>query len=498
MILLSEHNMAHNTQPILLRDWSKGNMRTVQSSLVPINSAKLALNLDSDVEIGSLLSRKGTNIIGVQTISSATCKGLHYYRDTVATNHKLFGVFSNGSNNVIYDMITGSSSLTGDTAGLKTRFCTYLNSVVRVNGTDACKSYNGSSWVTSGGAFDEADMPKGTVVIEWKDRVYTAGVTTSPNILYYSTVADPDARTISWTVTADDPDSAGTLEVEQEDGGGAITALEKVPGFLLVFKERSMKRWDGASTYPEDLVSVGAPSQEAVCRGREMVFIANQQGVWVTNGGYPKKISKPIQDLWDAIPAANFSSVATFCDESYVYVYVGDITLGDNTYSNICFKYNIDSQTWNIYSYYHDFSVFTWYISSSEKIIVGGDADGQAIQINTGNTDYASTPQPITYSLESQDIEFGGRGMVKEVSMANVLTENCRLGQFHYRTNSNRDKDWKSIRNITNDVEEIKAFSAKGNWFNWKISGITNSGQVKILGIEFPEGSISVNQNVSE
>lgn len=486
--------MAKNTQPATLRDWSRGAIRTVQSLVCPQNSYKTGINLDSTQEIGSLVSRKGTNIVGVQAVDEATCYGLHYHRDNIATNHKLFGVFSDGSNNDIYDMTDGSKSLEDDTKEIKTRFCTYLNSTVRVNGTDPVKSYNGSAWVSSGGSFDEASMPLGTVVAEWRDRVYTAGVAASPSIIYYSTVADPDTRTISWTVTADDPDSAGQIEIEQEDNGGVITALEKVPGYLLIFKERSMKRWDGASAYPEDLISVGAPSQEAVCRGREMVFIANQQGFWVSNGGYPVKISKPIQDLWDAIPAANLDNIATACDETDVYVYVGDITLNQNTFSNICFKYNIDAQSWNIYSYYGDFTCFTWYISSSEKIIIGGDKDGQAIQINTGNTDYPS--KPISYSLETQDIEFGAQGRYKEVSELVVFTRNVRTGKIFYRANSEQDKDWKSIGNITNDVEN-REFKAKGNWFNFKITGTTNTGQIKIQGITFPENSINVMENVS-
>lgn len=484
-----------NNQVITLRDWSGGTIRTVQSIICPGNSYKMGLNLDSTKEIGSLVSRLGTDIVGTQAVNNATCYGIYYHRDSIASNHKLFGVFPDGANNDIYDMSTGSKSLEDDTKNLKTRFCTFLNSTVRINGTDAVKSYNGSSWVSSGGAFDEADMPKGTVVIEWKDRIYTAGVSSSPSILYYSTVADPDTRTISWTVSVDDPDSAGQIEIEQEDGGGSITALEKVPGYLLIFKERTMKRWDGESTYPDDLISVGAPTQEAVCRGREMVFIANQEGVWVTNGGYPKKISKPIQDLWDAIPAANLDNIATICDESDVYVYVGDITLNQNTYSNICFKYNIDSQSWNIYSYANDFTCFTWYISSSEKVIVGGDKDGQAIQINTGNTDYNGIP--ITYSLETQDIEFGAQGRYKEVSEIIAFTRNLRTGQILYRSNSDSDKDWKSIGNITNDVEN-RDFKAKGNWFNFKITGMTDTGQVKIQGIVFPEQSINVIENVTE
>jgi hypothetical protein len=476
-----------NTQPIIYRDWSRGNIRTVQNTIVPQNSAKLALNLDSDKELGSLVSRKGTNIVGVQAVDDATCYGIHYYHDTLNLNHTLFGVFSDGDNNDIYDMSDGSKSLEDDTKELKTRFCTYLGSTVRVNGTDAAKSYNGSAWVTSGGVFDEDNMPLGNTVIEWKDRVYTAGVAVSPNILYYSGVADPDARTVSWT------SGEGYIEIEQEDGGGVITALEKVPGYLLIFKERSLKRWDGSSTYPDDLVNVGAPSQEAVCRGRGLVFFANQDGVWATNGGYPKKISRPIQDLWDVIEAANIPDIATICDESYVYIYVGDITLGDNTFNNVCFKYNIDSQTWDIYSYYHDFTCFSWYISNERKVIVGGDKDGQALELNYGNTDYGSIP--ITYSLETQDLDLGTRAKRKELSRLIGLTRNVKLGQLMYRTNSDRDVDWKSVRNITNDVEDIDNFKAKGNWFNLKITGVTDSGQVKILGFEFPEGSINVAEN---
>ena len=67
-----------------------------------------------------------------------------------------------------------------------------------------------------------------------------------------------------------------------------------------------------------------------------------------------------------------------------------------------------------------------------------------------------------------------------------------------YRVNSDQDKDWKSIRNITNDVEEIQDFKAKGNWFNFKITGITDSGTVKFQGIEFPEKSINIAQNINE
>ena len=483
---------------IQFRDFSRGTIRTVQSSIVPQNSFKLALNLDSDKELGSLITRLGTGIVGVQAVASATCYGMAYFRDTVGTNHALLGVFSDGANNDIYDMSTGTKSLQDDTKDLKTRFCTFLDSIVRVNGTDACKSFNGTAWATTAGAFDVANMPKGTVVIEWRDQVYTAGVSTSPSILYYSGIADPTARTISWTV------GNGQIEIEQEDGGGAITALEKVPGYLLIFKERTLKRWDGNSTYPEDLINVGTPTQEAVCRGLGAVLFGNQEGVWVTNGSYPQMISESIQDLWDAIPAANISSIATYCDGRYAYIYVGDISLDGNDYTNILFRFNLKkylssgTECWDIFSYYSDFTVFTWYISSSSKVIVAGDKNGQAIQLNTGYTDYHSTVQPITYSLETQDIEFGTRGKLKEIIAMNVFSKNMTLGQLMYRANSSKDEDWKIINNLKQDIEETADFKIKGNYFNFKITGITDSGQVKIIGFEIPEQSIDIKQNAKE
>ena len=128
-----------NPKPIIYRDFARGTIRTVQNSVCPSNSVKIALNMDSDKELGSLVSREGTGIIGAQAVDNATCLGLHYFRDTVGTNHILFGVFSDGSNNKIHDMSDGSSSLTDDTKNLKTRFCTYLDSCVRVNGTDAVR-----------------------------------------------------------------------------------------------------------------------------------------------------------------------------------------------------------------------------------------------------------------------------------------------------------------------------------------------------------------------
>lgn len=479
------------------RDHSKGTIRTVNPSIVPQNSYKIGLNLRSDKEIGSLILRDGTDILGVQMRDNATCLGLHQHVETSGT--ALFGVFSDGANNDIYFASSGAKSLENDTAGYKTRFCTFLGSTVRVNGIDDCKSYTASGgWITTGGAYELQNMPIGKVVIEWKDRIYVGGKPGFPGIVFYSSIADPSTKTISW-VDATTTTGSGQIQIEQEDNGGDITAFLKVPGYLLIFKERTMKRWDGNSTFPEDMIKQGVFSQECVCSGKELGFFINKKGVWATNGGYPVRISKPVQDFVEAIPGANWSSVAITSDDEHLYCSIGDITIGNQNFTNIVLVYNIGTESWDIFSYYNTFKVFGVYIdSNSIPNIVGGDTDGQILQINTGNTDYASTPVPITWSFESNDIEFGSRANIKQLDEVFIYTENVSSAQVMCRTNSVLQEDWRGIGSISTVITDIKDLSISFNFINIKITGVSSVGRVKLLGFDFPEGSVLVTDNVNE
>jgi len=439
-----------------------------------------------------MLSRLGTDRLGVQMAASKVCLGLHQHFETAGT--VLFGVFSDGTNNDIYLASSGAKSLENDTKDLKTRFLTYLGSTVRTNKTDGCKSYTvAGGWITTGGAFDLANMPKFGCLLEWKDRVFGAGLGTG--IVKYSSIADPATKTISWTATGST--GAGQIEVEQEDNGGDVVALAKVPGYILLFKNRTMKRWDGSSTFPEDLIRQGVYSQDCVCSGKEMAFLINTKGMWATNGGYPIRISKPVQDFIEAIPGANWPNVYIWSDDEYVYAFIGDITIGLESHTNVVLKYNIGQESWDVRSYGNSFRIFGQYVDSNGiSQIMFGDTDGQILQMNTGFTDFASSPIPITYSLESQDLEFGSRGLKKNISVTHLLTEGISGGSALIRKNSSDPKEWKSFGKILSDITEIKDYKLEGNWFNLKLTGTIDTGQVKILGWEFPEKSITVYDNV--
>ena len=131
-----------------------------------------------------------------------------------ASNNKLFATLnaSGGATSVIYDVIVASNSQTGLTASLKMRSLVYNGATLFINGTDAERSYTSAGWITTGGAFDLANMPAGNLCIEFLDRVYIAGVTATLTRLLYSGVSS--GTTVSWT------SGNGYVDIEPEDGGG--------------------------------------------------------------------------------------------------------------------------------------------------------------------------------------------------------------------------------------------------------------------------------------
>lgn len=381
------------------------------ASLCPSNTLSLAVNLEVDEEIGSAVSRLGTALIGSQTVDNKTILGVAQHVDqSNASNNKLFAVVNDASNTNadIFNVGTGIS-LADDTASLKTYFLNYNASTLRLNGTDAPKAFNGSTWITTGGVFDLGDMPTAyKYPKEFLSRVYLWGRASAPYTLQYSTVLT--AGVVAWG-TGD----AGSVEIEPEDNGGEATGLGKVPGYLLIFKRRSMTRWNFNSAFPEGLVQIGAYSQESIIEaGGLCAFYSdsneNAKGFYVTDGGRPIAIShdnnRPIKKWVDAISSS--ATVAGFGTERYFAWSVGDLTVDGETYNNVVLKYNRKLNQWTVRTYPTQFSCFAPYITSGVHKIVGGDDDGQVIHLDKPGT-YTDAPSTtaILYKLRTQHNTWG-------------------------------------------------------------------------------------------
>lgn len=344
------------------------------------------------------------------------------------------------------------------------------------------EAWTGSTWISSGGAFDLSNLPRTSkYAVEFKDRVYVAGRDDSPDRVDISGIANSTTRAISWTV------NNRFMLVEQEDGGGKITGLSKVPGYVLIFKRRTLKRYDGVSTYPEDMINQGAPSQEAIVVAKGLCWWINENGSWVTQGGEPQKISSFMVDRIIK-SCTDLENVAAGTDDEHVYWSFSSVTINGDTYSNIVLKYNISQNSWDIYQYPTNHRVYTKYVDSNENVFtIIGDNDGFVKKINVGNTD---SGKAIPYTMETQDMDFGLRMFQKEINKLSVVTENVSKGLLSWR-NRHLSDSWRKVETISGEVTEIKT-KLRGNYFNFKISESTDSGSAIIHGFEFPEGGVKV------
>jgi hypothetical protein len=396
-------------EPFYKSDFSSGQVNNVNPTLTPRGAVELGLNLDFDEEIGSAVSRLGTEIVGSQLVDNVSILGLHQHIDTdTVANNVLFAALnaSGGATSTIRNVTSGANVVTGLTANAKMRFLTYNGETLAINGADAERAWNGSSWITTGGVFDLADFPGSNscdLVIEFLDRIYTAGDSSHPTRLHFSTIFD--GSTISW--------AGDYIDIEKEGNAGPITALAKVPGYLLIFKERSMHRFNGSSAFPESLVQIGTPAQESVVvAGGLCAFYSasneNAKGFYLTDGGRPIPLShdstRPIKKWVDAISSS--TTVAGFATDRGFAWSVGDLTVDGETWNNVVLRYNRFLQQWSVRTYPSQFTVFAQYLVSGVNTIVGGDDDGTVFRVDKQGA-YSDNGTAIQWVLRDQWQDFG-------------------------------------------------------------------------------------------
>lgn len=471
----------------LFNDHSEGIIQGITEAIMPKNSVYMAVNFLFHEVLGRATLRKGSTQIGEDIVAGAECLGMHQFIDG-ATRVPLAtfnDAASSPANADIYKYTSGAWSKSAEnlTKDLKTRFLTFLGTCAFVNGTEAKSSTDLTTWVSTGGNLDIGNMNKGTLINEWHDRVYLAGKTSNPDRLYYSST--PTGGAISWTV------GNGFIDIEPDDNGGGITALSKCPGYELIFKERSLKRWDFSSTYPDDLMNIGAPSQEAVVEGNQSVFFFNQKGIYETIGSYPRKISRRVQDIINAIPSTYYSKVSGISDDENLLFNIGTVTLDKVTLSNCVLLYNYDSKTWSLLSFQNKFLHWSPYVDANgAKNIMAGDATGKVMQIFNGTQDAG---KDIKWLLQYQTQEMGSRGRIKDLSKMVAYTKGVRNGQTSIRING--VDDFKPIRQtIDKDVKEL-TMDLKGRYFDMRMQGFGQTG-IHVIGWEFPD--VNANLNFSE
>lgn len=547
--------------PMRFDDFSNGVIRQVSKYKMPRTASPFAVNFIFDEEIGKAITRKGTAMVGAN-IGANPILGLTYFRRRADTNHALLAVISDNTNNDVYKWGSPwAKSLEDDTKDLKTRFVQFLDSVLRINGTDTAKSFNGTTWATTGGVFDLANLPVGKYVANYKDRIHILG---DDGTLYSSSVPrfylnydgqsanftagakvtggtsgatayiykDTDAGTTGTlqligvrgvfanneTITDDNStpgsatvDGTGAWQISWTDGyittqidldngsKGKAIGLGVIGGILCAFFERGFYTWNGSSTQADPICFIGCVSQESVTTDNERgnLFFVNKAGVYMTQGGFPTKISTFVDEFFDNIAVANFDNIACGCDGKHLFVSIGSVTIDEKTITNCVLRYTISSQEWAVLSYPTMPRVFTWWLdASSNVVLVYGDASGNVIQIDSTNTSdnyTAVTNSPIQYEIETA-VDFEPMvSMNKTVKDRIIIDQEGSDGaKLYYRVDCYKDRHekWKGIA-INNEIKELvntfRVANINYKEIQYKISGRAVSSRFKLNSIDIPD-----------
>lgn len=465
---------------LILGDVSSGIIQNVKWNISPQNSVEHAVNFVFSEKYGEACSRKGLTITGSRLVAAdQAVNGMHYFS---AASKSLAAVPNVGGTAQGIWYYSGSSwalsDLTGDTYGLKTRFATLMGVCVRLNGTDAVKaSSNGSSWGSST-VLDTANMPNGSLVTVFKAQMVISGVTSKPDSLFISSVPNAGGTAISWT--------SGNREIviNPDDDAGNVTALGKVNGVLVAWKDRAMYTWNNHTTQADEIISIGCSSQESVANfGTGLISFFNDKGFWQTDSTQPVLISRRIQKWIDGMSSSYYQHVACYGDSEYLYGSIGDCTVDGVSYSNVVVRYTFATKEWSVFSYAYEFRTFSKYTSSGAVQILGGSTTGYILQLESSSkTDNGTN---ISFQLETHELDLGSRGIKKSIPTQIVAYAKNPQGAVLQVKIDN--KDWITIGSMNETVNYLKLKETLGgHYFKFRVIGMTSGERVRIQGIELP------------
>ncbi len=348
-----------------------------------------------------------------------------------------------------------------------------------VNGTEATACWNGdpagAGWLTTGNALS---APTGTLIENYKARMWITGNTTYPDRVYYSSVPTSVVTPlITWNT---DVATGQWIDISPSDGD-KVTALKRYRNVLLCFKTNRLYRiFDIGQVDPEPYYALGTSSNESVIETKAGVFFHHASGFYQYNVyGIVQEISRPVIDFVNAIPSSAYASVTATLDQlgDRITWSIGTVIVRGVTYTNCALRYTISTQVWTHRSYPTPFLTSLrqqpLYNDGTTQFSLVGDNAGHVYKMDTGLTDDGT---PIAFSLiGGWDNLDGVLSTRKTIMTANILHYGGFGSNVNYQTETN-DPD--ALNDWTRDIGQLKmantgfnSVDIKGRKMRFRISG---------------------------
>ncbi len=460
----------------------------VSENRIPETAVTESLNFDFDT-IGGATLRKGITVLGNNLGSQIT--GMHYFVDTVSAGANTQLIVVAGGTAYYLASGTFTSKRTGLTVSSKARFTTYLDYTFMVNGTEATTVWNGntgSSFITTGNALNS---PIGTLVENFRGRIWIGGNPSKPDRLYYSSVPTAVGTPV---VTWNTDDTTGQwIDISPSDGE-QMTGLQRYKTTMLVFKNNRIYRiFDIGQTDADPQYNVGTYSQESIVETKAGVMFHHSSGFYQYNAyGQIQEISRSIQiDIIKQIPTSSYSSITGWLepDGDHVCWSVGTVTVRGVVFTNLVLRYTISTMVWTHRTYPYQFITSLrrqpLYNDGTTQYSLVGDTAGNIFKTNTGNTDNGyAIPYSLVHRWETVDGLLSTR---KTIMILNFTHYGGAGSTLEYQTEVQDPDDlgnWQSFGELKTSNTGFNTANIKARKMRFRVSGTSTGEQFTYLGYE--------------
>jgi hypothetical protein len=202
---------------------------------------------------------------------------------------------------------------------------------------------------------DTSKAPKGNIITTFQSSLIIAGDPDEPSRLYYSAGVDkPESFLIS--------DGGGFIDISKDKEDGAITGLIEFQGSVIVFKERSIWRFDftesGIPLLQNISKSVGCISHNSIVAVENDIFFVGRKGdglALYSLGNEPNfqnilrtnEVSVRVKGSLQGVLPSNYAAVSSVYYDGKVFI---AYCTGSGTANNTVLVYDRERAAYSIYT----------------------------------------------------------------------------------------------------------------------------------------------------
>ena len=366
-------------EQVNFQNWTGGLNRSLSDFEINDNQLRRAENVLLDS--AAIVKRFGYTKLNAVALAAAEVLSVFYYKTYI---------MANCGTEVFYITAAGVKTqlIAGLTAGYPVSYAVYDDVLYMSNGID-----NPYKWTGAGAATDLGGaLIKAKWLVVHRDRLFYVATTGNPNNVYFSQTGLPE------TVDADAYFTVYT------DDGQDLTGVASVFGYLVLFKENSIHRLQGASkdqfTLTSNLLSlhprIGCVAHNTIVHVPLGLLFLSNDGVQFTDTNSVAKQSKNVDYYTNEIAEAHKEWSSAFWDGRRYRV---NYPTGTNTYPNETLVYDLDYKCWSLFSY-----GMNAYMRTPAGVVYGASHAGFVYIIDNGLSDGGAA---IEVKVESKVFDLG-------------------------------------------------------------------------------------------